>query len=40
MTCIRDVWDPTPPTYRLEIDNGTEFNNELVRNFSLTKLEF
>ena len=22
-----------PPTHRLEVDNGTEFNNELVRNF-------
>lgn len=28
----------TPPTYRLEIDNGTEFNNELVRNFFINEI--
>src|SRR6185312_11939106 len=27
-----------PPTYRLEVDNGTEFNNELVCNFFINKI--
>jgi len=29
-----------PPTHRLEVDNGTEFNNELVRNFFITSVNF
>jgi hypothetical protein len=28
----------TPPTHRLEIDNGTEFNNELIRNFFINEI--
>jgi hypothetical protein len=28
----------TPPTHRLEIDNGTEFNNKLVRNFFINEI--
>jgi len=28
----------TPPTHRLEVDNGTEFNNELVRNFFINQI--
>src|SRR6266542_1564831 len=27
-----------PPTHRLEVDNGTEFNNELVRNFFINEI--
>src|SRR2546421_11497318 len=26
------------PTHRLEVDNGTEFNNKLVRNFFINKI--
>ena len=29
-----------PPTHRLEVDNGTEFNNELYAIFSLMKLVY
>ena len=28
----------TPPTHRLEVDNGTEFKNELVRNFFINQI--
>ena len=27
-----------PPTHRLEVNNGTEFNNELVRNFFINEI--